>query len=633
MSHFRWAVLGANLFLVALCAGWWAHVRRASSADDLLLLLPDGISVSDPKVTVWLDAASEEGLHVVPVHDSEFVRPLFSEASCAGVILPDSIHQQTSDAFLTSLRRFVSDGGRLMLVYDAATLSLSGRYSPNHSRLSDLAGVNYALYDTLREKSILWDSVSATPESFQQLDIPPGKYYPFAGAMASEANSTATDGTAASAGIKADSERQRTPSDSRLRRYQYGDLSYPSFVTAGEFSGRVILHSRAGVVAAEHSYEKGFVLFVNLPLGYLKANTDGLLLHAFLKYFATRVAFLPFLMAVPDGVGGVVLNWHVDSNAAIQPLQEIASWGLLNQGPYSIHITAGPDASEFGDGRGFDLDHKDMSQQLVHEYVGMGNAIGSHGGWIHDYFSAHVDKDDPKGLQQLLELNQQSLERATGKPVVEYSAPSGNQPKWLTQWLESHGFVAYYFTGDTGMGPTQGYRDGAREGRNIWAFPVTHLDRAAAFEEMSAQGYSNEQVGEWLRAVTEFTADHHAVRLVYFHPPGILEYRDIVSQWIEETARLRAAGRFRWYTMTQLAEFLNSRKQVHWSMSRDGGTVTIKASHPQTLEHMTWRFPFHEDVPPVVLRGAARVSKDNNSWMVIAGAGKELEFKTRSADR
>jgi hypothetical protein len=611
MSHVRWAVLGTSFFLLALLAGWWAHARGASSADDLLLLLPDGISVSDPKVMVWLDAASEEGLHVVPVHDSEFVRPLFSEATCAGVILPDSIHQRTSDAFLTSLRRFVSDGGKLMLVYDAATLSLQGRYAPNHSRLSDLAGVNYALYDTLREKSIVWDSISGAPETFNQLNIPPGKYYPFATTTATET----------------------IHPDSQLRRYQYGDLTYPSFVTSGEFSGHVILHSRAGIVAAEHPYEKGFVLFVNIPLGYLKANTDGLLLHAFLKYFATHNASLPFLMAVPDGVGGVVLNWHIDSNAAIEPLQEIASWGLLKQGPYSIHITAGPDASQFADAKGFDLDHKPVSQQLVRDYASLGNAIGSHGGWIHDYFSAHVDKDNPENLEQYLDWNQRSIEHVTGKPVVEYSAPSGNQPAWVTHWLEAHGFLAYYFTGDTGMGPTQGYRDGTREGRNIWAFPVTHLDRAAAFEEMSAQGYSNEQVEQWLRAVTEFTADHHAVRLVYFHPPGILQYRDIVSRWIEQAARLNANGQFRWYTMTQLAEFLNLRKQVRWKMSREGETVTIKASHPQTLEHMTWRLPVQDGFQLVVIKGSAQISKDNKSWVVIAGAGKELEFTTRLADK
>ncbi len=164
---------------------------------------------------------------------------------------------------------------------------------------------------------------------------------------------------------------------------------------------------------------------------------------------------------------------------------------------------------------------------------------------------------------------------------MEYSAPDGNQPKWVTAWLASHGFLAYYFTGNSGMAPTQGYRDGVREGRDIWAFPIVHLNQAAAFEEMAREGYSSPEIEHWLEAVTEFAVDHHSVRLVYFHPPGIMQYRDLVDQWMERTGRLRTEGRFRWYTMTQLANFLNSRKQVVWSTSQDGERVTIKATHPR----------------------------------------------------
>ena len=112
--------------ILAVLLGWtlvsWAtHDRFRSTADRLLLLVPDGTMFSDPKVTMWLDAGSEEGLHVVPVHDSDFLRPLWGESKSAGVILPDSIHQQASDLFIATLHHFVADGGKLMLVYDAGT--------------------------------------------------------------------------------------------------------------------------------------------------------------------------------------------------------------------------------------------------------------------------------------------------------------------------------------------------------------------------------------------------------------------------------------------------------------------------------------------------------------------------------
>jgi hypothetical protein len=617
MKRRRAMIVTSGVVLMALLAWSWAtHDRFRSTADRLLLLVPDGISFSNPKVTMWLDAGSEEGLHVVPVHDSEFLRPLWGESQCAGVILPDSIHQQASDLFIATLHRFVGEGGKLMLVYDAGTFSLNGTFAAGRSRLSDLAGVDYALYDQLGDKTIQWSKPASTDAIVRRMEIPPGKYYPFfaeAGASAATNNSSASPG-----GTFA----------TELRRYKYGDLEYPNFVTSGHYSGEVLFHSAAGLVAGEQSYQRGSVLFVNLPLGYLKGSTDGLLLHAFLKYFGAHTLSLPYLMPVPDGVGGLVLNWHIDSNAAIKPLKEMSSWTLLQQGPYSIHITAGPDSGKTGDRKGFDVDHNRVSQDLIRQYMTLGYEIGSHGGWIHDYFSAHVETDNPKDLEQFLALNKTSLERATGKPVAEYSAPNGNQPPWVTRWLEGHGFVAYYFTGDTGMGPTQGYRNGEREGRNVWAFPILHLDRAAGFEEMSTEGYSDSEIERWLEAITNFATDHRSVRLVYFHPPGILQYHGLVNAWLEQTARLKADGRFRWYTMTELANFLNSRKQVKWKMSDNAGLITVEAIHPQTLDHETWRISASRFAQPKIMQGSAKVVRVDNTWMIVAGEGKDLRFRT-----
>jgi hypothetical protein len=608
-----WTIPATAVLLVAVLCSGAARGSTSPTADRLLLLIPDDTSPADPQVSLWLDAASEEGLHAVPMHDSEFIRPFFGEPPGAGVILPDSIHKQASDAFLAAVRRFVAGGGKLMLVYDAGSLSSEGKYAPSRSRLSDLAGIDYALYDTLKDKTIEWGNVAGDGARFRELGIPPGKYYPF---------DAETSSLASRAQVGDNFEAQ-------LRRYKYGDVSYPSFVTIGNYGGRVLLRSAAAIVAGEHKYEKGSVLFVNLPLAYLKANTDGLLLNSFLKYFAEHTLALPYLMPVPDGIGGLVLNWHIDSNAAIRPLQELASWAWLQeQGPYSIHITAGPDAKAFGDHLGFDAEHNPVSSELIQHYAKLGNEIGSHGGWIHDYFAAHVETGNLADLEPLLALNKGALERVTGKPVVEYSAPSGDQPPWVTQWLDAHGFLAYYFTGNAGMGPTQGYRDGVRESENMWEFPILHLDRAAAFEEMRSLGYSDEAIEHWLKAVTEFAVGLHSVRLVYFHPPGILDYKQVVMKWFEVTARLKAEGRFRWYTMTELANFLNSRKQVEWKLSEDRGVITLDATHPQSLEHQSWCFPAARFARPRIVQGPATIKNEDEAWTVVAGKGTQLQVET-----
>lgn len=443
----------------------------------------------------------------------------------------------------------------------------------------------------------------------RDLGIPPGKYYPVS--------------------LEPDDQAMV-----RLRRYKYGDLEYPAWVTRGDYRGRVLLHSEAGVVAGEQRYKGGYVLFANMPLGYLKAHTDGLPLHAFLNYFARRVLGLPFLSPVPDGVGGLILNWHIDSNAAIKPLEEMNSWKRLEQqGPYSLHITAGPDVLQLGDGRGFNVQHNPISQGLVRHYEQLGYEIGSHGGWIHNYFAAHIDTDDPQKLTAFLVWNKSALEQVTGKPITEYSAPDGNQPKWVTEWLESHGFLAYYFTGDGGMGPTHAYRDGSLSGEDIWAFPVSGMDRAAGFEELNQEEYTDAEVEKWLCALTEFAAQQQNARLIYFHPPGVLSYRAAVEKWLEMTAQLRDQGRFRWYTMSELARFLNQRQDVAWKMELRQKRVLITATHQHGLEHMAWCLRADRFSEPRVLVGEARIVPSNGQWLVIAGACRNLQFESQSLPR
>ena len=213
-----------------------------------------------------------------------------------------------------------------MLVYDAGTKSQEGYYAGDRSRLSDLAGVNYALYNSLRDGMIQ----SANVRRHNSHDESPG--------------SAAGEILPPFRPIR-EKWRRRATSTSRL---SFGATSTAIWNIRAlslrvSYAGHVLLRSRAGIVAGYHPYQKGSVLFVNLPLGYLDGYTDGLPLHAFLKYFATQVLSLPYLMSVPDGVGGLVLNWHVDSNAAIKALEKMETWNILKQGPYSIDITAGPD--------------------------------------------------------------------------------------------------------------------------------------------------------------------------------------------------------------------------------------------------------------------------------------------------
>jgi peptidoglycan/xylan/chitin deacetylase (PgdA/CDA1 family) len=613
------ALLAPLLLFAVGYMRWREGSMSGRSADTLLLLLPDAVDVNTPAVREWLDAASEEGLHLQPIHDSEFLDPL-AAVHAAGVILPDQLHRSANDVLIGELYRYVRAGGNLMVVYDACTWDLNGRFPPGASRLSGLVGVHYSLYDLYDTKTMEPAQVTGTAAAMQDLSIPPGSSVPVAG-----------DGGKL-ARWRPVAERDAATNRYAFAAYQYGDVDYPVFRTAGNFDGEVLLKSKHALAAGYRQEELGQVLFVNLPLGYLASRTDGLLLHSFLHFFGVHMLGLPYLAPVPDGVGGLVFNWHVDAHSSLKPLKILADEGVFDRGRFSIHITAGPDVDAFGDHKGLDVAHDPETQKWIRYLLARGQEIGSHGGWIHNYFGDHINDTNGSEFQKYLEMNKDALERISGTRITEYSAPLGNQPEWVTRWLEKNGFVAYYFTGDAGLGPTRVYRDETRDGPGIWGFPILHMGKEASLEEMGFDDVPIGEVREWLLAVTDFTVREHAARLLYTHPYGAERFFGTLRAWLDNADVLEKEGRFRWYTMTELAGFLNQRETVQWTLLRNSpGKVRLSASDPKTLAHQTWVFPQEYYGDARVEEGRATIRTEDGMIFVAAGDSRELsiEFSLR----
>ena len=584
-----------------------------ASADAIFLLLPDSVNEKDIRVQVWLDAASEEGFHLQIVRDSALLDPMF-QMHAPGLIVPDQIHRQANDALVGALHRYVEQGGALMLVYDACTWDLHDRYATESSRLSDLSGVDYALYDRFGTDSILSGNVWGSPQAMQDLDIPPGAYAP----LKEKGQSSPLKRAALRSGPHAGDD------DQVLVGYLYGELEYPSFQTTRQYRGKTLLQTTNGLVAGEKEHGAGRVLFVNLPLGYLKTRTDGMLLHSFLHYFSEDMLQMPHLANVPDGIGGVVMNWHIDAASALKPLAMLRKAGIFNNGPFSADFTAGPDVDEFHDGKGLNLQNDNESKFWVRFLVDRGDEVGSHGGWIHNYFGRNLSDSNQEAFQQYLDLNKKTIEDSAGRPVREYSAPLGNQPEWVTRWLEKNNVVAYYFAGDSGMGPTRVYRDNGRDGDRIWAFPILHFGTEASLEEMHMGSIPEAAIHNWLINVADFTSREHVIRLVYSHPLGASRYIQTLQTWFDHTRQLASEGRFRWYTMSQVANFLNDRQEVTWSFQHQRGDSVLSASHPRTLEHQTWMFPDSKYTKPSVMKGSADIRDQDGYWIVAAKDCKHL---------
>ena len=682
--------------------------RQASTTDFasppdpglLLLLVPQGQKLTDPLVTAWLDAASEIGVRIQPITDRQFKSMGTAALNFAGLILPDQLYVVADNALLKSIRDYTQAGGQTLLVYDFGTLTLDFNRKPIYpipkSRLSDLAGVNYALYDTLREKSTAVGSIAATRNTLRELQVPPGKSSPYVAPSHLAAN-TATLANSDAAGFKsfvtpanvlslnnaqmtryvpANSPAETTATTETLESYSgylLGNLIYPSFVTHGTFTGTALaVSAEAGLVAGLSKFGRGQVLFVNLPLTYLKvARTDGLPMHGYLRYFAHNILHMAHLSAVPNAVAGLTLNWHLDSFFAQQPTLNLEQLGVFDEGPFSIHMTTGPDAIATGDGKGWNLNDNPQAQKILQRFAEKGHAIGSHGGWNHDYYGLNANESNASKFLPYLELNSTAIEHAisnslrgylgfesptpAGMPSLllpvhqrlkstvdrtfgpllrEYSPPVGNNPLWAMNWLEQNGVVGVYFAGHTGMGPTRQYREGQLRNSSMWMFPVTPFRRYATFEEFQTARTPKQATQDWYRSSVDFAIDHNTTRMIYMHPNGANVWPDVLLDLLAY-AKAKGDTQFKWYTMTRLADFMTSRQDVKWIEQRDAsGLSKFGVFHSSSLNEMVWLLPKSRYVElPVSTDGSVTVTEQGQYWAVRAGNTRNATFsaKYRSA--
>lgn len=757
----RWPVVWCSVFVLVGCGGGDAsgplETETAAAADVtlersnalavspsfnggvadpglLMLLLPDGQSLTDDRVTSWIDAASEVGTRMAVVTDTQLLAMGPTGAlRYAGLVLPDQLHTIATDAVVTAVRDYTTQGGRTFLTFDFAALTLNGAQQPVYpiprSRLSDLAGVDYVLYDQLLDRTVGLGPVTAMRSMLRELLVPPGKSMPYLapGAQqaslaarspeASKAAPIAPPGLLATVGLRSSEslylpvsvadpggvkgfdpqqfqnlplpslrERQQTPSGRAVPRtvpiqlgrafkapkvprtsavrpvrapagavftteaestpgsqralavapdaleayhgYLLGHLIYPSYVTTGVFNGTTLASSPDfGLVAGVRPVGAGQVLFVNLPLGYLKGRTDALPMHGFLNFFMQHVVQGSRLSAMPNGVAGLTYDWHLDSMAAQAPSLALEAAGVFNKGPFSMEMTAGPDAVVPGDGLGWNLNVNPVAQQLLRRLDGLGHAVGSHGGWVHDHFGNNASETNATEFLPLLQWNEAAVNGAVGKAARSYSAPQGNNPLWAMDWLEQQGVVGAYFGGHTGLGATRQYRDGVLKNPALYVFPVTPQGLYATFEEFQIYQVPKTDVIDWYRGLVDFSIAQNTSRLVYAHPPGANDWPDVLNNLLSYAGGKGA--KFKWYTMPRLADFMTQRQQVVWTETiLATGATRFDVSHPTGLGEMVWMLPKNRYAKPVIVTaGGAVVANGGTVWLVKATAVKQLRFR------
>ena len=437
-----------------------------------------------------------------------------------------------------------------------------------------------------------------------------------------------------------------TAADSTLQAisgYAYGPLGYFHYVTTGTFPGTVYLSSpEHGLVAGTRAYGSGQVLFVNLPLGYFKAiGTDSAPMHGFLGLFAREQVGITTVSVQPRGKGGLVYNWHVDDgdDLTVNTKFLLDKTKVLQRGPFSIHFTAGPDVITPGDGNGMDLPRNQTARALLRRLAGQradgsndphsklpDHAIGSHGGWIHDFWGLNATEANVPNLTPLLQQNFDAIEGTTGRKIREYSSPAGNTPVWAIKWMEARGVVASYLVADLGNGMVRSWRNGARLSDKLWFSPVTPLGKYATFEEFDDFGVTDAVSGQWLLDLQSFAVNHRTNRMFYNHPPGAADHLKPINALLTRADKLQEKGQFNWYTMTQLADFSQRRVETSWTTGSWFGMTSFAASHPQSLVDVTRLLPKASYNMPFIIGGSGSVGWDSKNWIVIADGGTTLRF-------
>ena len=200
--------------------GLLAPVAHAAAVrDTLVMLVPDTANLADWPVKVWTDTAQEEGYRLQTMTDAQFLAlGTTSAANIAGLVVPDSAHIQASDAVVAAVKQYANLGGKLMLVYDAGALTDSTVYAPVKSRFSDLVGVDYVMYEALRDRVVGFGPVVGTRARLDSLSLPPGKYTPWGTVTSVAGTAAAATFVPASPADAGGSKHMRPAIEERARR-------------------------------------------------------------------------------------------------------------------------------------------------------------------------------------------------------------------------------------------------------------------------------------------------------------------------------------------------------------------------------------------------------------------------------
>jgi hypothetical protein len=562
----RWIVLGVVGVLAAVAAFRGAQLFVTGSSTSVQVGLVYDAATPAERTFIrdaYQSVLEEEGVPHEWVSTSDILLRDGAETArrYVALIFPDGVAQQLPTGILDRTRDYLRAGGHIAVVFDAGTRESSGAFRSG-GLLTELVGVEYLRYATLREGSYRHGNVRFTDaRTATRWRVPSGKLQ---------------DGQL-------------------LTGYAYGALVYP--MAAAEIvrpDVEAFATDQGAPVLSVRRHGEGQALWVNLPLGYLKAYSDDFPLRQVLRTFLHDIVTMPYLVPSPRGVGGLVINWHLDSDLEKEGIPILFRFGLIRPDLRAdFHVTAGPDRDRPGDGLG--LDACGRGEHLLRQLLPYGG-VGSHGGWAHNWFAEGLEagRFSASEIEELIRRNNECLARVTGGPIRAYGSPAGVHPQPVTtRALERLGMLAYYYTGDSGSSPNRTFFDGKMVSPKVWAFPVTPNGPDASVAEMIEAGLSEADIEAWLEGLLDYTVTERSIRLMYSHG---YDMRNPVSRapfqrFVARAASLQARGLLVVDTMVAFAEFLDRFLKTEYSFAHVDGQLVVSLANPAGLQGIAFAVP------------------------------------------
>lgn len=517
------------------------------------------------------------------------------------IVMADGIARSMPTDLRFWMKEYMEKGGNLAVIFDAGTKDLRDNYRDD-AIFNQLAGVDYLLYNKLPDPN---DSNTTAYIRFRDraaadyLGIPPGKFdekffisgYSYGQLIFPIARVKTLDGD--------------PPSKEEIYAYAETD--------AGEVYPLVVLRK----------VYQGNLLYVNLPLGHLKAYANDLLVRCIMRTFLFKVAKFPHLMNTPYGKGGLVINWHIDWSEDWEGLEFMRANGYFTPHiKYSIHNTAGPFTDKPGDGVGFDACGK--GRPFLTPVLKYGT-LGSHGGWAHNWFYRNIldGTFGEKEIEQYIVKNNRCLRSISGYPVTEYSAPNGVHPQpLLTDILERNGIIAYYYTGDCGSAPNRTFSNRRMVSPKVIAFPVLSYRQNASFFEMKRDGVPPEAFQQWGLDLVDYLIQNRTVRLIYSHsydvPPYFpREFKRIIHR-VEEAA---GQGQLLAQPMSYFARFMRRFLKTTYRFTAIETGMRIRVANPGGLHGIVVAVPVQNYKKPEFKRNDIHVGQDDNYYYLTFKEG------------